>query len=196
MKEKNMIKKLYKGLLFLFVLMNCTDKANTTGSAAATVGVRHFTSVYDSLDKMAVPVVLTSDKWDSLYTIHVDKYGIGGSWKSTLNHPYKKLMDSERYKAIVFVSIDETGAPLLVTIDSLGSVIDSLSLLGDWSSNDAESRTIETATIGSDFSIRLLDSVFTYRLGPEGDRLESTQKLTVTDELYRVLDNGTISRIR
>jgi len=69
-------------------------------------------------------------------------------------------------------------------------------LLGDWASNDPENGTTEVALIGTDLTVHLLDSVSTYKLGREGERLDSTRQLTVTDELYKILDNGDISRVR
>jgi len=46
---------------------------------------------------MEVPIVLTPGIWDSLYQIHVNKYGIGGQPDTFLARPYKKLIDSEKF---------------------------------------------------------------------------------------------------
>jgi hypothetical protein len=105
-------------------------------------------------------------------------------------------VDSKNYKAIIFISTDETGSPTLITIDRIGNPIDTLFLLGDWASNDPSNGTTEIATINKDLTIHLLDSASTYDLGPDGDRIESTRKLTVTDELYRILNSGVIEKIR
>ena len=102
-----MTNKLVVGLLF-WTVTSCSDKAKTTDVASGTATEpTFFRSVYDSLEKMEVPIVLTPGIWDSLYQIHVNKYGIGGQPDTILARPYKKLIDSEKFKAIIFVSIDE-----------------------------------------------------------------------------------------
>jgi hypothetical protein len=144
---------------------------------------------------MEIPVTFRPDAWSDHYMQHLEKYGIKEGWE-LMKHPYAKLVDSANYKGIVFVSTDETGSPTLITIDRKGDPIDTLFLLGDWTSNDPSSWTSELTTIDKDLIIHMLDSVSTYDLGPDGGRLENTRKLTVTAKSYRIRNSGVIERIK
>jgi hypothetical protein len=115
---------------------------------------------------------------------------------SLLDNPVAKALDAENYKAIIFVSHDETGAPTLITINKNGQPIDTLFLLGDVSSNDPNWRTVEQAEINADRTIVLLDSVFHWDLDDTGNRIEQTMKLTVTGQRFRVLDSGIFVEIK
>lgn len=192
----DIFKKLVLGLILLSTVTMCSDKSKMTDKIASNrddAGL--FKSVYDTLDKIEVPVTFRPDKWSDLYMKHVDKYGIKEGWE-LLKHPYAKLTDRENYKAIIFTSTDETGSPTIITIDRQGIPVDTLFLLGDWGGNDPGFGTNEMATINKDLTIHLLDSASTYDLGPDGDRIESSRKLKITDELYKILDSGVIERIR
>jgi|688.fasta_scaffold983675_1 hypothetical protein len=191
-----MVDKLVLGLVITCTLTMCSDKPKTTEQTENEVTeVEGFKSVYDTLDQMEIPITFRPDEWSDLYMKHLDKYGVKEGWE-LMKHPYAKLVDSKNYKAIIFISTDETGSPTLITIDRIGNPIDTLFLLGDWASNDPSNGTTEIATINKDLTIHLLDSASTYDLGPDGDRIESTRKLTVTDELYRILNSGVIEKIR
>ena len=191
-----MVDKLIIGLVIICTLTMCSDKPKTTEQIENKVAeTQSFKSVYDTLDQMEIPVTFRPDEWGDLYMEHLKKYGVKEGWE-LMKHPYAKLVDSDNYKGIIFVSTDETGSPTLITIDRSGNPIDTLFLLGDWASNDPSNGTIELTTIDKDLTIHMLDSVSTYDVGPDGDRLEDTRKLTITDELYRILNSGVIERIR
>jgi len=74
--------------------------------------------------------------------------------------------------------------------------VDTINLLGDSAGNDPGSWTSELATINQDLTIRLLDSISTYDLSADDERIEDSRKLTVKDELFKILDSGKIGRIR
>jgi hypothetical protein len=190
-----MVDKLVFGLLIVSTFTMCSDKPKRTGQVENAAEVKLFRSVYDTLGQMEIPVTFRPDEWGDLYMKHLEKYGVKEG-QELMKHPYAKLVDSENYKAIIFVSTDETGSPTLITIDRKGNPIDTLFLLGDRASNDPRNETIELATIDKDLTIHLLDSVSTYDLGPNEDRLENTRKLTIADEMYRIHNSGVIERIR
>ncbi len=154
-----------------------------------------FESVYDTLEFLTVPITLTPEKWIELYRNHLSKYGANEGWELFKN-PYARLTENSNYKGIIFVSTDETGSPTLITIDKLGQPIDTLFLLGDWGGNDPSIGTREIVTINRDYTIHLIDSTSIFDLGPDGQRIESTGKLTVANERYRIFDNGKIEKIR
>jgi hypothetical protein len=191
-----MIEKLILGLVISCTLIMCSEKTKTTEQTENWgTEVKPFKSVYDTLDQMEIPVTFRSDEWSDLSMRHLEKYGVKERWE-LMHHPYAKLVDSLNYKAIIFVSTDQAGSPTLITIDRIGNPIDTLFLLDDWASNDPSNGTLELATINEDLTIHLSDSVSTYDLGPDGDRRESTRKVTVTDKLYRIRNSGVIEMIR
>jgi len=130
-----------------------------------------------------------------MYKIHLDKYAINDGWE-LLKHPFARLTENSNYKGIIFVSTDETGSPTLITIDKSGQPIDTLFLLGDWGGNDPSIGTREITTINKDYTIQLIDSISTFDVGPDGDRIVSSEKLNVTNETYRIRDDGKIEKIR
>ena len=154
-----------------------------------------FSSVYDTLDILSVSIKWTPDEWSDLYMKHLERFGTGEGWE-LLKHPYARLVENSNYKGIIFVSTDETGSPTLITIDKSGQPIDTLFLLGDWGGNDPSIGTSEIVTINKDYSIHLIDSTSTFDVGPDGDRIVSSGKLKVTNEIYRISDNGKIEKIR
>lgn len=113
-------------ILYLTLLLGVGCKSNPETSS----GTGTFSTVYDTLEQLQIPMTLTDETWREMHKKHIDKYGIGNGWE-LLNHPFAKLSEGEKYKAIIFVSTDETGSPTVVTIDKLGNAIDTLSLLGD-----------------------------------------------------------------
>jgi hypothetical protein len=154
-----------------------------------------FSSVYDTLDFLDIPIKLTPQSWSELYKTHLDKYGSTEGWE-LMKHPYAKLTENSNYKGIIFVSTDETGSPTLITIGKNGQPIDTLFLLGDWGGNDPSIGTSEIAIIDRDYNMNLIDSISTFDVGSEGDRIESSRRLTVTNETFRILNNGMIERKR
>lgn len=196
MTFETMIQRLIFGLTIL-LSTSCSEKPKTDSvdNIPEQKETTTFSSVYDTLDFLTVPITLTPEKWSELYRDHLNKYGTTEGWE-LMKHPYARLTENSNYKGIIFVSTDETGSPTLITIDKDGQPIDTLFLLGDWGGNDPSIGTSEIVTINKDYIFHLIDSTSTFDVGPDGDRIESTSKLTVTNEKYRILDNGKIEKIR
>ena len=153
-----MTKKIFLGLTLICILTNCTNKPNTTVlTGKDATKLESFKSAYDTLDKMEIPITLTPDSWEELYSKHIDKYGFKYG-ELTIDHPFAKLIDNKSYRGIIFVSTDETGSPVLLTFDKEGNQIDGLMLLGDWGGNDPSIGTSEIMTINKDLTIHLIDS--------------------------------------
>lgn len=175
------------------LLTNCSERANSLNSELQNETL--FSSVYDTLDTIEVPVTFTPETWSEKYKIHIEKYGVVHDW-DIFQHPFAKLTEGPNYKGIIFISTDETGSPILVTIDKKGQPIDTLSLLGDWGGNDPSIATTEIVTISEDFTIYLIDSTSTFDIGLDGDRIESSKKLEVNNELFKIVDSGKIVKIK
>ncbi len=184
-------------VLTILLITSCSEKSKTDSAdnLEQQTKITTFSSVYDTLDFLTVPITLTPDTWDEMHRKHLSKYGVGEGWE-LLKHPYARLIESSNYKGIIFISTDETGSPTLITIDKSGHPIDTLFLLGDSGGNDPSTGTSEIATINKDFIIHLIDSTSTFDVDQNGNRIENSGKLTVTNERYRILDNGKINKIR
>ena len=196
MTFETMIQRLIFGLTILLTT-SCSEKSKTDSADnfEQEKEMTTFSSVYDTLDFLTIPITLSPDKWSEMYREHLNKYGINEGWE-LLKHPYARLTENSNYKGIIFVSTDETGSPTLITIDKVGQPIDTLFILGDWGGNDPSIGTSEIAIINNDYTIHLIDSTSTFDVGPDGGRIENSGKLTVTNERYRILDNGKIEKIR
>jgi len=190
-----MINRIYLLWVLIFILTSCASKPVAERKVSETIPSEFFSSVYDTLDPMEIPITLTPDSWSDLYHKHVDKYGLKIG-EMTIDHPFAKLIDHKNYKGIIFVSTDETGSPVLLTFDKNGNQIDGLMLLGDWGGNDPSIGTSEITTINKDLTIHLIDSTSTWDVTPDDERIDSTEQLTVTDELYKISDDGKIIKIR
>lgn len=191
-----MVRRLIFGLAVL-ITTSCSEKseADSVDNFEQPELLTTFSSVYDTLDVLNVPITLTPSVWSEMYKLHLDKYTINEGWE-LLKHPFARLTGNSNYKGIIFVSTDETGSPVLITIDKTDRPIDTLFLLGDWGGNDPSNETREITTINKDYTILLIDSTSTFDIGPDGDRIVSSEKLTATNETYRILDNGKIEKIR
>jgi hypothetical protein len=195
-RKMTMDSKLILGLIITSTLTMCSDKPKSTEQIESKVTkTESFKSVYDTLDQMEIPVTLTWDKWDHLCKEHFERYGLRQG-ENVTDHPYAKLAESENFKAFVFISIDETGSPVIMTFDKNGNELDGLDLMGDVGSNDPSIRTTELAIINKDLTIQLIDSTWTYDVNADGNRIESSEKLATKDELFRILVSGEIEKIR
>ena len=184
-----MINRLTLGTILILSFTMC-DRPKDKEDKNLTEDTNTFKSDYDTLQNLGLPLTLNQKTWTELSKKHYDKYGIKGGY-DLLTMPFGKLTDSDLYKGIFFIYDD----PILITIDKNLNPIDTLFLLGDNFSNDPSITTIEQAKINSDLTIQLMDSVFTYDLGQNEDRIESTEHLTIKLENYRIERTGQIKKI-
>ena len=126
------------------------------------------------------------------------KYGKLGNNEEIklLKHPFAKLVDNEAYDAIICTVPNECQSPFLVTINKNGKIIDSLFLLGKWGGNDPSYGIVEYAIINSDLTIQIIDTTDTWDVDKDYRSIESSKKTTIKNEHYKVLDNGTIKKIK
>jgi hypothetical protein len=192
-----MNKNLILTITLVSLIVGCNQKVKTVKAINTpdTTESNYVQSTNDTLPQLSLPITLTPDSWGNLYDEYINKYGIN-SGVETESRPYAKLIDHKNYKAIIFISPDETGSPTLITFGNDGNKINELSLLGDWGSNDAESKTTESATINENLSIQLIDSIWTYEVVSEGQRIASSEKLAIKKELYKIFDSGEIKKMQ
>jgi len=186
-------------LLALSFTVQCSEKSKRD-MASATDSVAHSTidlspDIPDTLDQLSLPITLTPNSWNDLYSSHIKKYGPRQGAETTDN-PYAKLIYTDTYAAIIFITSDETGSPVIVTLDKAGNQISQLDLLGSWASNSPEIWTTEVTTIDKDLSINLTDSVWTYSVDSTGNRIEESFKLTVVNEMYKIFNSGKIQKVK
>ena len=184
-----MINRLTLGIIVILSFVKC-NRPKDKDYKNLTEDTKTFKSDYDTLQILALPLTLNQKTWSELAKKHYDQFGIKGGY-NLLTMPFGKLADSDLYKGIIFIYDD----PILITIDKNLSPIDTLFLLGDNFSNDPSITTIEQAKINSDLTIQLLDSVFTYDLGKDEDRIQSSEKLTITLKNYKIATTGQIKKI-
>lgn len=178
------------------VLTACGDRKGKVETVlrSSSVEGNTFSSRYDSVKVMKLPAKIDWDGWDRETAVYHEKYGPMKT-SGLLDNPVAKVLDAENYKAIIFVSHDETGAPTLITVGKHEQPIDTLFLLGDVGSNDPEWRTVEQAEINADGTIVLLDSIFHWELDDTGSRIEQTKSLSVNRQCFRVLDSGMMEEV-
>lgn len=182
--------------LTILIAASCSEKKElSVNNIGAQKDTTEFVSVYDTLDILKVPVSLTPHDWNGLHQKHLERYGVKEGLE-LLQHPYARLTGNSDYKAVVFISTDETGSPTLITLSKNGLPIDTLYLLGDWSANNPGQETNELVTIGKDYLIHLIDSTSAFEVDENSERMEASRKVTVTHESYRISDKGRIEKIR
>ena len=190
-----MINRMFLCVPIALSMMGCSGKKNADNSSNTNVVAEPFVSVYDTLDQLPIPITLTGGSWNELYMKHLERFGPKPGYRA-IDHPYAKLAENDTYKAFIFIMNDESGAPVIMTFDRKGRMVDSISLLGESVINDPANWVVELATINEDLTIHLLDSISTYDLDADEVRIEGSGKLTVNDELYKILDSGKIEKIR
>ena len=182
----------FVGLLFA---LGCANTEKNTGHNNVVVSPEDsFKSYYDTLNLMKIPVRINWQYWDSTVQRYMSIYGPIKS-SGILENPLAKVFGNKNYKAIIFVSPDETGSPALVTIDRNDSPIDTVFLLGDISSNNPEQWTIEEAEIVDNYTIQLLDSVSRWKVGMDGERIPNSKETTIEIKKYKISESGKIAEI-
>ena len=180
--------------LVFFILLTSCGRVTKSDNNIVEKNEDGFKSVYDTLQKISLPLKWDPTVWRNLAALHEDKYRIANYDLQFTQHPYGILADKESYKAIIFISQTETGSPILMTIGRDQNPIDTLFILGDWGGNDPSYGVSEIAEINSDLSITLLDSISSWELDDKGDRLEDSEDLKIKLDRYRILDNGKIKK--
>jgi hypothetical protein len=174
-------------LVFLGTLLSYCSFKKQSDSKEIT-----FQSVYDSLDKIELPLQLTPESWHKIAKERAEKYP---SLSTDYTRPVAKIYDGTDFKLVLFISQTESAAPILYSVNKKNEIADTLFLMGDWASNDPENGTQEYVTINKDLTIQLLDSAFTWRVDSLGERIQSSMKTKIKLEDYKVLKSGKISKV-
>ncbi len=191
-QEKNsMTVKIFLGLALISIFVNCTQQNKATIHDGNILGKQ---SPKDTIVTLKLPLVISSENWDEMFK----KYGKLGNNEEIklLKHPFAKLVDNEIYEAIICTVPNEVDSPFFVTINKDGKIIDSLFLIGEYGGNDASIGIKEYALINNDMTINIIDSTFSFDVDKDYNRIESSEKLTVKNVLYKVLENGMIKKIK
>lgn len=189
-----MIKHLPFALILIFLAISCNQNKTQSETAFSSSELGTFASPYDTLPVLSLPITITPESWDTLYSKYIYRYGLPSNTDIFLR-PYAKLAGKKFYKAFIFISTDETGTPLLVSFDRNRNKISELSLLGDWNANDPSTHVNETSVINNNLMITLIDSIKTYDTTNEGNRIESSEKLTIKNEIFSISEKGEVIKI-
>lgn len=182
--------------LAFIILVSCSEKRR--GEADENIEQKNntlnFQSKYENLEILPLPVKWTSEIWSIICENYLKKQSSLDNSKSQY-HPFAKLNIHSNYNAIVFISSNETNAPVIVTFDNIGHPIDTLILMGDWGNNDPSIYTNELVVINKDLTINLIDSTTFYKVDSEGKRIENSAKKKVKIVFYKISKNGKIKKI-
>lgn len=178
----------------LLLLVRCGGSKNdqlTDSLVDLDVGRRYS----DSLALIKPPIKFDWHYWDSCVREQMNVNGpISGS--GIMYNPWARILTSKSYSAIVFIGIDESGSPVLITVDANDSPIDTVFLLGDISANSPEYWTVENAEVRSNGEIQLMDSVGQWEVDANGARVPETKKVTVVLIKYMINESGKIEKIQ
>lgn len=145
--------------------------------------VTHWNELYDTLQKVELPLALTDDKWRG-QILHFYKklkqYSIPPSFPVTI------VSENENYIGVIII-VDEL--PVLVTYDSERNPIDELFIFDDYGMDPTKSIS-EYALINADLTINLVDSILTYRIDENEIQIMETQEFSRTVNNYRIDDKG------
>jgi hypothetical protein len=178
-------------VLFALSCSNSKESSSENNSIITVSPDENLKSYYDTLSLIKTPLKINWQYWDSTIQRYMIANGpIKGS--NIFDNPFAKVFDNKNYKAIIFISPDESGSPALVTFDRNDSPIDTIFLLGDISSNNPEQWTIEEAEIMENQTIQLLDSISQWKLTSDGARIPDTKKSTIEVKKYKISKSGEI----
>jgi len=174
----------------VFLVMAKCHSPKSYENRSLNSNVLTFQSDFDTLQRLSLPLTLNGKIWSELSRNHYETFGFRKG-DDILTEPFGKFVDSELFKGVIFIFDD----PILVTIDRNQNPIDTLFLLGDNYSNDVSTATTEQAIVNTDLSIQLIDSVFTYLVDENDDRIDSSEKLEIQTENYRINKTGKILKV-
>jgi len=161
-----------------------------------TVENKYFVELRNKLPTIATPITFNSDNDIDLKAIELADNEI---LKKLENRNYfsafGKIFETENFITIVGHIPNDSGTPVLITIDKDGIEVSShiiyetvMGDMGRYSSN--------FVTIDSDRIIHFTDSTLTRQINEEGDdEIPGTDSLTVTIRKYRITDSGKIEKL-
>jgi hypothetical protein len=179
--------KLSRLVLLGILLSSCNSKKQSNSETIT------FQSIYDSLEKIELPLQLTPKSWSEIVRTKTKNHS---SLSTAHTQPIAKIYDCKDFKLVLFEFQAESAAPILYSVNKKNELTDTLFLMGDWTSNDPENRTQEYVTINKDLTIQLLDSAFTWKVDSLGERIQSTMATKVKLENYQISEMGKILKGR
>ncbi|MEI6123736.1 MAG: hypothetical protein WCQ95_08910 [Bacteroidota bacterium] len=190
-----MMIKFFLGLTIIGILISCTNN-NKTAVQDDNNSNKQIQSPdpFDKIIKLKLPLIISSDNWNDMFKKY-GNYSDNDNYK-LLKHPFARLIDKEKFEAIICTVPSEVESPAFVTIDRNGKVIDSLFLVGKYGGNDPCYGISEYAIINTDLTIQIIDTTYTWDVDKDYSRIDNSKKMTVQNELYKVLDNGIIKKIK
>jgi len=105
---------------------------------------------------------------------------------------YGKLVDSEKYTAIVYLLPCDGVLPVIQTTDKKGTKISELELYDGYCGEDEFSWGSSRFTINKELTIQITDSVSSFKRDNKAEIIESTKKVTVKHRQFYINENGKI----
>ena len=109
--------------------------------------------------------------------------------------PFGKLFEDENLMVIIGYIPNDTGTPVIATIDSGGKEIDS-HLVYETAMGDMGYYSSNYVTIFPDRRICFIDSITTRKINAEGtNEIPGTDSLAVKTKTYKITDKGKIEKV-
>ena len=107
---------------------------------------------------------------------------------------FTKLFETKHFKVFIGLS-DDPFKPNLVTTNKTQTQIDKLQLLGNYGQSRPDFEVIEEVKIVSDKQILLSVKLTTWTLKSNGQRIESSKKVELKSDKYKITENGKFQKI-
>ena len=105
---------------------------------------------------------------------------------------YGKLVDNEKYTAIIYLLPCDIVLPIIQTTDKKGKKISELELHDGYCGEDEFSWGSSSFTINKDLTIQIIDSVSSFERDDKAEIIESTKKVTIKHKQFYINENGKI----
>lgn len=103
-----------------------------------------------------------------------------------------KLVDNEKYTAIIYLQPCDTQLPIIVTTDKYGRKIAELELYDGYCGEEEDFNEISYFSIDKDLNILMTDSSTTFKRDEKIEIIESSKQTTVTYKHFRINTDGKI----
>lgn len=170
-------------LFGLILFINCTGQIQDKNS--------DYKELRDKLPLIVTPIVFNSNGDIRINAVDLPNNNILKELKYKNSFSaFGKIFEAKDFITIIGYIPDDSGTPLLITIDKDGNELDSFVVyqtvgfdMGYYRSN--------FVTINADISITLIDSLVTRKINEDrSDEIPGTDSLTVTKSKFNLTDKG------
>jgi hypothetical protein len=193
--EKKKMKKNLTIILLLTLLSSCgktTQKDNVSLNEKRQKTEYTFSEYSEKIPIINLPFSSTCDielkgSRFGFTDKEISKYGRKDCYV------YGKLVDNEKYTAIIYLLPCDIVLPIIQTTDKKGTKISELELHDSYCGEDEFSWGSSGFTINKDLTIQITDSANSFERDDKAEIIESTKKVTVKHRQFYISENGKIA---